>query len=88
MFELMIRGQIFVADSYDTFCKDNLMWEEIQRVSNFQGTGGDWRYIALTLHSEVTRVIQSNQYNQWFGIYKPYSVPAIGFKISKDFKHR
>ena len=86
MFELMIKGQIFVSDNYESFCKDNLMWEEIQRVSNFQGTGGDWRYIALTLHSEVTKVIQSNQCNQWFGIYKPYSVPAIGFKVSKEVK--
>lgn len=82
----MIKGQIFVADNYENFCKDNLMWEEIQRVSNFQGTGGDWRYIALTLHSEVTKVIQSNQHNQWFGIYKPYSVPAIGFRVSKEVK--
>lgn len=86
MFELIINGKIFVSDSYETFCKDNLMWEEIQCVSNFQGTSGDWRYIALTLHSEVTKVIQLNQYNQWFGIYKPYSVPAIGFKVSKEVK--
>lgn len=86
MFELMINGKIFVSDSYDTFCKDKYTWEMIQSASNFQGTGGDWRYIALTLHSEVTKVIQSNQYNQWFGIYKPYSVPAIGFKVSKEVK--
>lgn len=84
MFELMVNGQVFVSESYDAFCKDISTWEEIQRVSNFQGTGGDWRYIALTLHSKVTEIIHSNQYNQWFGIYKPYSVPAIGFKVSKE----
>ena len=84
MFELMVNGQVFVSESYDAFCKDILMWEAVQRSSNFQGTGGDWRYIALVLHSEVTRVIQSNQLDQWFGIYKPYSVPAIGFKVSKE----
>ena len=86
MFELMVNGQVFVSESYDAFCKDILMWEAVQRASNFQGTGGDWRYIALALHSEVTRVIQSNQFDQWLGIYKPYSVPAIGFKVSKEVK--
>lgn len=86
MFELMINDRVFVSDSYDAFCKDILMWEAVQRASNFQGTGGDWRYIALALHSEVTRVIQSKQFDQWFGIYKPYSVPAIGFKVSKEVK--
>ena len=86
MFELMVNGQVFVSKSYDDFCKDILMWEAVQRASNFQGTGGIWRYIALTLHSEVTKVIQSNQFDQWFGIYKPYSVPAIGFKVSKEVK--
>lgn len=84
MFELMVNGQVFVSKSYDDFCKDILMWEAVQRASNFQGTGGDWRYIALVLHSEVTRVIQSSLFDQWFGIYKPYSVPAIGFKVSKE----
>ncbi len=86
MFELVVNGQVFVSGSYDAFCKDILMWEAVQRASNFQGTGGDWRYIALALHSEVTRVIQSNQFDQWLGIYKPYSVPAIGFKVSKEVK--
>ena len=86
MFELMVNGQVFVSESYDSFCKDILMWEAVQRASNFQGTGGDWRYIALVLHSEVTRVIQSGLFDQWFGIYKPYSVPAIGFKVSKEVK--
>ncbi len=84
MFELMVNGQVFVSDSYDAFCKDISMWEEVQRASNFQGTVGDWRYIALVLHSEVTKVIHSNQFDQWLGIYKPYSVPAIGFKVSKE----
>ena len=86
MFELMVNGQVFVSKSYDDFCKDILMWEAVQRASNFQGTGGDWRYIALVLHSEVTKVIQSKQFDQWFGIYKPYSVPAIGLKVSKEVK--
>ena len=84
MFELMVNGQVFVSESYDAFCKDLLMWEAAQRASNFQGTGGDWRYIALALHSEVTKVIQSSQFDQWFGIYKPCSVPSIGFKVSKE----
>ena len=86
MFELVVNGQVFVSESYDAFCKDILMWEAVQRASNFQGTGGDWRYIALALHSEVTKVVQSNQFDQWLGIYKPYSVPAIGFKVSKEVK--
>jgi hypothetical protein len=84
MFELMVNGQVFVSESYDAFCKDKYMWEAVQRASNFQGTGRIGCSIALALHSEVTKVIQSKQFDQWFGIYKPYSVPAIGFKVSKE----
>ena len=84
MFELIINGQVFVSDSYDAFCKDILMWKAVQRASNFQGTGGIGCNTALTLHSEVTKVIQSKQFDQWFGIYKPCSVPSIGFKVSKE----
>lgn len=38
------------------------------------------------MNNNSFQIIQSNQFDQWFGIYKPYSVPAIGFKVSKEVK--
>lgn len=83
MFEIMINNQTFESESYVDFCKDIELWHEIEKVSNFQGTAGDWRYIALCLHSAITEAIDTGQYDKWLGIYKPYSIPAIGFKITK-----
>lgn len=37
-----------------------LMWEGIQSASNFQGTGGDWRYIALVLQEEFEELDNIN----------------------------
>ena len=53
----------------------------IKEESGFRGTGGDWRYIELCLHSAVNN---ANELGVWHGIYKPFSVPAIGFKITKE----
>lgn len=83
MFILAINDHEFSSENYDTFCKDIYLWEEIQRKSGWQGTGGDWRYIARHLHNAVTEKIQQGSFDSWHGIYKPYSIPPIGFKIEK-----
>ena len=81
MFYLLVNGKEFTAESYKTFCSDVSLWDTIKEESGFIGTGGDWRYIELYLHNAV---INTNTFNVWHGIYKPFSVPAIGFKITKD----
>ena len=81
MFYLLVNGNEFVAESYQTFCEDTYLWDVIKEASGFIGTGGDWRYIELYLHNAI---INTNTYNVWHGIYKPFSVPAIGFKITTD----
>ena len=81
MFYLLVNGKEFVSESYEYFCEDTYLWERIKEESGFQGTGGDWRYIELCLHNAV---LNANNFNVWHGIYKPFSVPAIGFKITKE----
>lgn len=81
MFYLLVNGKEFVSESYESFCEDTYLWEMIKEESGFTGTGGDWRYIGLYLHNAV---IKTNIFNEWHGIYKPFSVPAIGFKITKE----
>lgn len=81
MFKLTINNQEFTSDTYESFCKDLYLWDEIQRKSGWQGTGGDWRYIASCLHNAVMEKIKHGYFNEWHGIYKPFSIPPIGFKI-------
>ena len=83
-FKVLVNGQEFVSDTYDAFVRDEQMWSDIQEASGFQGTGGDWRYIGLRLDSAIKQAIKFNHQEQWCGIYKPYSVPAIGFYIGKE----
>ena len=81
MFYLLVNGKEYVLDSYKTLCEDLPLWEKIKEESGFKGTGGDWRYIELSLHNAVN---DANNLGVWYGIYKPFSVPAIGFKITND----
>ena len=81
MFYLLVNGKEYVSESYKIFCEDIPLWEKIKEESGFLGTGGDWRYIELCLHNAI---IKTNTFNVWHGIYKPFSVPAIGFKITND----
>lgn len=81
MFYLLVNGKEFVSENYESFCKDSYLWEMVKEESGFTGTGGDWRYIELCLHNAV---VNTNTFDIWHGIYKPFSVPAIGFKITKE----
>ncbi|UNY40455.1 hypothetical protein KLEP7_gp87 [Pseudaeromonas phage vB_PpeM_ KLEP7] len=83
MFKLIINNVEFESEDYESFCKDLYLWDLIQRTCGYEGTGGDWRHIGLSLHSAVTKAISSRHYKQWIGIYKPYSIPPIGFYIAE-----
>ena len=80
MFYLLVNNREFVSESYKTFCENMPLWEKIKEESGFKGTGGDWRYIELSLHNAVNNA----NTGEWYGIYKPFSIPAIGFKITND----
>ena len=73
MFYLLVNGKEYVSESYKTFCEDAHLWERIKEESGFKGTSGDWRYIEFSLHLAVTNA----NTGEWYGIYKPFSIPAI-----------
>lgn len=83
MFTLIVNGKEFTYDSYSQFCNDPKCWDEVVEGSGWNGTGGDWRDIARALHKAVSQVIEDRTFFLWHGIYKPYSMPPIGFKITE-----
>lgn len=70
--------------SYEHFVRDEGAWEDLQRDSLYNGTGGDWRYISHIMHSAITKAIEQGNVGKWIGIFEPYSTPPIAFRLDKE----
>ena len=84
MFTLIMDNKTYQSDNYEAFCEDIDLWNRIQNESKFKGTGGDWKHIALGLHTDyIQQIDHSGLINVWHGIYQPYTIPAIGYLVTE-----
>lgn len=85
MFTLIVNGKEFTYDSYSQFCNDPKCWDEVVEGSGWDVVAGDWywHYMMLSLHEAVTKVETDRTFYEWHGIYKPKTIPPIGFKITE-----
>lgn len=76
---LFLNHHEFVM-TYGELCDS---WDHITNNCGYEGTGGDWRYIARAIHSLFEQALAS-QPGVWFSDYKPYSLPPVAIKINQS----
>lgn len=80
--ELILNHKTFKFIDHDQLGAE---WENVQRDSKWEGTGGDWREYARTIKRLFSEASQGST-GQWFSYWQPYN-PVIAVRIVQGNKH-